>query len=164
MFVCTGTEANNLAYNIARTVTGRTGAVITDGSYHGNSIEIGALWRQGMEIQDDPDHVAAIEAPDAYRGPFGKDDPELGRKLTARAAPAIEELARSRHGLAMLMIDAIFDAPGIFTAPPGYLSELFNQVRAEGGLVVVDEVQSGLCRLGDKTIGVLRIRASCRIL
>ena len=53
----------------------------------------------------------------------------------------------------MLMIDAVFDAPGIFTAPPEYLEELFKQVRAVGGLVVVDEVQSGLCRLGDNYWG-----------
>ena len=32
-FVCTGTEANDLATQIARTVTGRYGMVVSEGSY-----------------------------------------------------------------------------------------------------------------------------------
>ena len=84
LFVCTGTEANDLAYNIARKVTGRRGAVVTDGAYHGNSIGIAELWPEGSATKEYPGHVAAIEPPDAYRGPLEANDPELGKKLAAR--------------------------------------------------------------------------------
>jgi len=43
MFVCTGTEANDLAFRIARTVTGNEGAVVTEEAYHGNSIVVTEL-------------------------------------------------------------------------------------------------------------------------
>ena len=148
MFVCTGTEANDLAYTIARTVTGKTGAVVSLGAYHGNSIGIADVSIDGAE-DSYPPHVKPIALPDTYRGPYGPDEPDIGKKLAALADQPINEMAASPHGLAMLMIDGIFDAPGIFTAPPRYLSELFARVHRSGGLVVADEVQSGLCRLGD---------------
>ena len=34
MFVCTGTEANDLAFRIARTVTGNEGAIVTEYATH----------------------------------------------------------------------------------------------------------------------------------
>ncbi|MDE2721593.1 aminotransferase class III-fold pyridoxal phosphate-dependent enzyme, partial [Candidatus Palauibacter polyketidifaciens] len=38
--VCSGTEANELALRMARTHTGRVGAVVLDGAYHGNSSSV----------------------------------------------------------------------------------------------------------------------------
>jgi 4-aminobutyrate aminotransferase-like enzyme len=49
----------------------------------------------------------------------------------------------------MMVIDSIFDAKGILTPPPAYQQAVYRKVRAAGGLIVADEVQSGLCRLGD---------------
>ena len=51
------------------------------------------------------------------------------------------------------MCDNIFSSNGIMTAPPEYLHGVYRRVRAAGGLVVADEVQSGLCRLGDHMWG-----------
>ena len=53
----------------------------------------------------------------------------------------------------MFMSDNIFLSNGIQTPPPQYLQEAYRRVRAAGGLAVADEVQSGLCRLGDHTWG-----------
>ncbi|MBT8060616.1 MAG: aminotransferase class III-fold pyridoxal phosphate-dependent enzyme, partial [Gammaproteobacteria bacterium] len=38
---------------------------------------------------------------------------------------------------------------GILTPRPEYLAAVYRAVREQGGLIVADEVQSGLCRLGD---------------
>ena len=35
MFTCTGSEANDLGYRIARAATGGTGVIVTDNAYHG---------------------------------------------------------------------------------------------------------------------------------
>ncbi len=153
IFVCTGTEANDLAYQIARSVTGREGAVVSDGAYHGNSFCVSGLSPYGKKPQDIPAHVATIPVPDLYRGPLLEGEADVGAKYAELARAAIDGLARSRFGLSMLMIDSIFDAPGTFTAPDGYLRELFALVRGQGGLIVADEVQSGLCRLGDHVWG-----------
>ena len=45
----------------------------------------------------------------------------------------------------------IFISNGVLTPPPEYFSQVYHRVRSAGGLVVADEVQSGLCRLGDNT-------------
>jgi len=48
LFVCTGTEANELAMRIARAVTGHNGAIVMEYSYHGNSTLIAELMRGVM--------------------------------------------------------------------------------------------------------------------
>ena len=44
-FVCTGTEANDLAYRMASTVTGHRGAIVTFQDYHGNFSTVAAQAR-----------------------------------------------------------------------------------------------------------------------
>ncbi len=143
-FACTGTEANALAYELARAVTGKTGVVVTDGSYHGNALAVADISLYSARPPEHRSFVSAIPPP----GQSCEDD-------AARAEPVIRARSRSPSGLAMLIIDPIFDAPGIFTAPAGYLAELSQIVRSEGGLVVMDEVQAGLTRLGDNMWGFM---------
>lgn len=139
LLVCTGSEANDLAYRIAQAVTGRDGVAVWEDCYHGNSSRTGAFSLYGKERASYPPGIAALSVPDSDSG--------------TQAEQAIEALSKSAQGLAMLMVDPIFDAAGIHTAPEGYLAKLFDLVRRRGGLVVVDEVQSGLCRLGDNIWG-----------
>ena len=68
---------------------------------------------------------------------------------------AIDELAEQGHKPAMMIIDSIYDAAGIHTPPPAYQQEVHEKVRAAGGLILCDEVQSGLTRLGDNFWGFI---------
>ncbi len=154
MMVCTGSEANDLAYQIARAVTGNDGALIIKGSYHGSSTLTRELSPE-ERVGGPADFVAELDAPDPYRGPLSNDDPRFGDHYAGLAAAAIGELAERGHKPAMLMIDSIYDSPGIFTPPPEFQRKLYAEVRAAGGLVVADEVQSGLCRLGDHYWGFM---------
>jgi len=149
MFVCTGTEANDLAFRIARTVTGNEGAIVTEAAYHGNSIVVTELSTEEYPAIDRPDYLEAVEAPNPYRGSYRYDEPELGEKYASFADQAIEKLAERGKRPAMFMCDNIFSSNGILTPPPEYLQGIYRRVRAAGGLIVADEVQSGLCRLGD---------------
>ncbi|MDT8319039.1 MAG: aminotransferase class III-fold pyridoxal phosphate-dependent enzyme [Xanthomonadales bacterium] len=153
MFVCTGTEANDLAFRIARTVTGNRGAIVSENAYHGNSMVVTELSTEEYPAQERPDYLAAIEPPDPYRGSYQYGDPDLGAKFAARAGTGIALLAERGVRPAMFINDGIFSSDGVLTAPAGYLAGVYTQVRAAGGLVVADEVQSGLCRLGDHTWG-----------
>jgi 4-aminobutyrate aminotransferase-like enzyme len=153
MFVCTGTEANDLAFRIARTVSGNQGAIVTEHAYHGNSMVVTELSTAEYPAAERPAYLAAIEAPNGLRGTFRYGEQELGSQYAARAGEAIAELAGRGIRPAMFLCDAIFDADGVLTAPRGYLQEIYQRVRAAGGLCVADEVQSGLCRLGDYTWG-----------
>ncbi len=139
LLVCTGSEANDLACRIAQAVTGKDGVAVWEDCYHGNSSRTGEISLYSKERGSYPPNVAALSVP--------------SRDESTQAEAAIETLSQSKHGLAMMMVDPIFDAAGIHTAPEGYLSKLFDLVRRRGGLVVADEVQSGLCRLGDNIWG-----------
>lgn len=154
-FVCTGTEANGLAYELARAATGSTGVVVTEGSYHGNILAVADISLYRTQPSNQPDFVRTIPHPDPSSGESEEEATYIAKAMVALAEPVLRAQARSRNGLAMLMIDPIFDAPGIFTAPPGYLSELSKIVHSAGGLVVADEIQSGLTRLGDNMWGFM---------
>ena len=140
VFACSGTEANALAYDIARTVTGKRGVVVSEGAYHGNALAVADFSDYQCQAATLPSFVRSIPVPRAT---------DNGVEVAEAATPVIEDLAQSEHGVAMVMIDSIFDAPGIFTAPPDYMPKLSETIRTHGGLVVMDEVQSGLTRLGE---------------
>lgn len=148
-FVCTGTEANDLAYRIASTVTGRRGMIATADAYHGNSTLV-STWSSDREPPGGwPGWIAFVEAPDAYRGPIGRDRTDFAGAYAALVTEAMDELAARGHEPAMMIVDPIYDARGILTPEPAYLQNVCGIVREAGGLVVADEVQSGLCRLGE---------------
>jgi 4-aminobutyrate aminotransferase-like enzyme len=153
MFVCTGTEANDLAFRIARTVTGNQGAIVVDNAYHGNSMVVTELSTAEYPASARPDYLVGIEPPNGYRGRWRHGDPEAGSKYGELVADGVEALASRGHTPAMFLCDTIFDSNGVLTAPPGYLARAGEEIRAAGGLYVADEVQAGLCRLGDNTWG-----------
>jgi 4-aminobutyrate aminotransferase-like enzyme len=152
--VCTGTEANDLATQIARTVTGHYGMVVSEDSYHGNSDLVLKLSTGSYPAKDRPDWLAAAEAPDTYRGSFraGSDvggDEALAERYAARVSEGVERLADRGYQPAAMLVDSSWDNNGLFIPPKGYLKRAASIVRAAGGLFIADEVQAGYCRLGD---------------
>ena len=146
MFVCTGTEANELAMRIARSVTGRSGTVVMSGSYHGNSTLIHELSAAAWPEDDLPSHVIAVEPPNTYRGPFR--GASAGRQYAQLVENAMDELDRRGEGTAAFLCDTIFDSQGTLEAPQDYFIDVYGKVRARGGLCIADEVQAGLARTG----------------
>jgi len=152
--VCTGTEANDLATQIARTVTGNVGMVVSEGSYHGNSDLVLKLSTSSYPAKDRPDWLAAALAPDTYRGPFRAGSEAGGEEaLAERYAAAVSEgvagLADRGYQPAAMLVDSSWDDNGLLIPPKGYLARAASIVRAAGGLFIADEVQAGYCRLGD---------------
>ena len=154
-FVCTGTEANDLAYRIAATVTGNTGAIVTSQAYHGNSWLVSQLSPESVAVEDRADFIVEVEPPYTYRGPFGEDHPDVSGAYAGLVDTAVEQLQERGKAPAMMMVDGIYDARGILTPEPAYLQQVYAKVRAAGGLMVADEVQSGLTRLGDNFWGFM---------
>jgi len=153
--VCTGTEANDLAYRIARAVTGNEGVICTAGSYHGNSTLVAELSPAFERVRPKPDFIVDVAPPDMYRGEIGKDDPDCIQKYADLVDDGIAELKDNDHQPAMMLIDSIYDCAGIHTPPPEYQQAVYEKVRAAGGLIVCDEVQSGLTRMGDNYWGFM---------
>jgi len=84
--------------------------------------------------------------PDLYRGRYGKDDPDAGRKY----AQDIKELIQfgTSGKLAGFIAESIQGVGGTIVFPDGYLKHAYEHVRAAGGLCVADEVQAGFGRTG----------------
>lgn len=140
MFVNSGSEANDLAWRMARAWSGQGGALVTAGAYHGVTEAIGALSPYDAGGDFHHPHVARITPP------MGD-----GRGADDRAADidrAVNELASAGYGIAATMIDPTLASDGILDAPAGWLETLFARVRAAGGLCIADEVQAGFGRLG----------------
>jgi len=149
-FVCTGTEANDLAIRIARVVSGHEGVVVSDDSYHGNSNVVGAASTCMYPKSEQPPWIATVPAPNGYRGEFRYGTPDLGRRYAAKIDDAIATLNGRGQGAAAWLCDIIFDSNGTILAPPGYLEYTAAAIRAAGGLFIADEVQSGFYRTGDE--------------
>jgi 4-aminobutyrate aminotransferase-like enzyme len=150
MFSCTGTEANELALRIARAVTGGTGVIVTDYSYHGNSQAISEI---STEYTRDalPPHVVAVPAPDVYRGRYRGED--AAERYAEHVGQGIETLRSRGIRPAALVLDTIISSEGVVAVPAGYLSRAAGRVRDAGGLFVADEVQPGLGRTGERFWG-----------
>ena len=85
-----------------------------------------------------PPWVEVADAPDAYRGG--------GRADAVEAACARLEERGIRVGA--LFVESGASVAGVRLPPEGFLSKAFEAVRRRGGIVVADEVQTGLGRLG----------------
>jgi len=148
VFTCTGSEANDLAVQIARHASGQQGVIVTESSYHGVSDLTRRLSTDSYPPQDRPDWLAVIEPPNLYRGPYRRDDPAAGQKYLAQACEELDRLQQRGFKPAAIMIDLIWDSNGPLTVPRDYLHGLCAEVRKRGGLIIADEVQSGYCRSG----------------
>ncbi|GLR67009.1 aminotransferase [Acidocella aquatica] len=155
LFVNSGSEANDAAWRIAKIVTGRGGALVMASAYHGVSDAVAALSPYyGPFAQPQAPFVQTLEPPDTYRGRFT--GAGAAAHYAADADRAIAALQASGHGVAALMIDSAFVSNGILNVPDGYFAAVAAKVRAAGGLVIGDEVQSGFGRMGDAFWGFAR--------
>ncbi len=146
LLVNSGSEANDLAWRIARAATGRAGAIVTACAYHGLTEATHALSPEEWADAERPAHVATVPAPDGYRGACRREEDGWAERYAAHIDGAVQALGR--RGLAAMYADPAFTSDGILAPPPGYLREAARRVRAAGGLLVADEVQAGHGRSG----------------
>ena len=147
-FVNSGSEANDIAWRMAREWTGNRGALTQEFAYHGVTEAIDALSPSAMRNAKLPDHVRTILGPDGYRGPFRRGLPDLGRLYAEDADRAIAALSEAGLKPAAVIIDSAFLTNGMIEPVPGYVAAVFDKVRKAGGLCIADEVQSGFGRMG----------------
>ena len=103
--VCTGTEANDLAVQIARAVTGQRGVLVSEASYHGNSALVNQLSLSDCPEAMREDWVGVVEPPNTYRGPYREGEhADCGALYAASVDDAIARLAADGHGTAAMLV------------------------------------------------------------
>lgn len=136
---CTGTEANEVAMLMARTVTGGEGFICTDAAYHGNSAAVRQLTRaRGAKL------VKPIQFPESYRC----DAEDKRQHFVDQVEAQIAAFESDGVKLAGMLICSLCANEGLPDIPAGFMHEASARVRAAGGVVIADEVQAGLGRSG----------------
>ena len=137
--------------------------IVQNHAYHGHTtgtIDISPYKFNGPGGDGAPDWVEISELADPYRGRFGYDDVKAGEKYAADVERAVGALAERGHGLAGFIAESFPSVGGQIEPPAGYLSSVYERVRAAGGLCIADEVQTGLGRLGNAYWGFETQQAS----
>ncbi len=155
-FVCSGSEANDLALRLARAATGRRGVITLDGAYHGNLgalIDISPYKFAGPGGAGAPRHVAVVPSPDPYRGLYREPEPGLAERYAAHVTEAASELAGRETPAAAFICESLLGCGGQIEPPSGYLAAAFERARSAGAVVIGDEVQVGFGRVGERFWG-----------
>lgn len=148
VFVCTGSEANELALRIARETTGHEGIISTSFAYHGNTAAVAQVSSLFTPPERRGPHVRTIPVIDPWRERQGRSDAELVEAYAAEVQKAIEDFHAHGVQLAGILLCTAQSAEGLPIVPAGYLERVARIVRAAGGLVIADEVQGGFGRFG----------------
>jgi 4-aminobutyrate aminotransferase-like enzyme/Ser/Thr protein kinase RdoA (MazF antagonist) len=149
--VCTGSEANDLALRISRQVTGRDDVIVIDGAYHGNTTAVTGISPnryKGAGGAGAPPTTHEVVTPDRYRGPFGYDDRDAGRRYADDVGRAVAGLRAAGREPAAFIAESLMGTAGTIVHPDGYLAGAFAHARDAGALCIADEVQVGFGRLG----------------
>ncbi len=152
-FVNSGSEANDLALMMARAYTGNYDVIALRNAYHGGNASAMSLTSHSTWKFNVPHSFGVQHAmmPDPYRGPYGHDDPDAGRKYAADVQSLVN--FGSSGQIAGFIAESIQGVGGSVVFPEGYLQEAFRHTRAAGGLCISDEVQTGFARTGEKFWG-----------
>lgn len=147
IMVCTGSEANDIALRMAQAVTGATGIIATDATYHGNTMAVSQLSTRRPPIGGRWPNIRLVPAPDALK-PLGGSLAAQPAAFAANVAAAIADLKDKGFGFSGLLLCPVFANEGLPVASPGFLDPTVAVVRAAGGLIIADEVQPGFGRVG----------------
>jgi 4-aminobutyrate aminotransferase-like enzyme/Ser/Thr protein kinase RdoA (MazF antagonist) len=150
-FVNSGSEANELALRLARAHTGAIDTIVMEAGYHGNTntaIDISPYKFNGPGGRGAPDWVQVTPMADTYRGPYKASDPDAGRKYAAHVGEAVDRIRERGRKVAAFICEIFPSVGGQIIPPAGYFRHAYELVRAEGGLCIADEVQTGLGRIG----------------
>ena len=146
-FVNSGSEANELAYRLAKAATGQRGMAVMEMGYHGNTnicIDLSSYKFDRKGGTGAPAYIRVVKAPDMYRCTGHTAESELIRQ----AEKQLNELHQSPFGLAGMIVEHIMSCAGQVPIPSTIAQAYARMVRSLGGVYIADEVQTGLGRVG----------------
>jgi len=143
-FTNSGAEAIDLAMMMARASTGNHDILALRNSYHGATYGAQAVTgvKSFRHNIGQLANIAFAADPNQYRGIFG-----------TGTQPYLEDMDRTidcatSGSLAGMFIEPVQGYGGIVEMPEGYIKAAARRVRAAGGLMIIDEVQSGFGKTG----------------
>ncbi|HQR25708.1 MAG TPA: 4-aminobutyrate--2-oxoglutarate transaminase [Nocardioides sp.] len=140
-----GAEAVENAVKIARSATGRDAVAVFDHAYHGRTNLTMAMTAKNMPYK----HRFGPFAGEVYRAPMSYPlrDGMSGEDAAARAIDVLDKQVGAEN-LAAVAIEPIQGEGGFIVPAEGFLPALAEWTRANGIVLIADEIQSGFCRTG----------------
>lgn len=151
---CTGSEANEAAIRIAKAYTGRYEVVSFVGNYHGMTMGSWAVTGYGGYFREPfgagPPGVTFLPTPYCYPVPgrprLPHKDPDTVAACIAFCEMMIEETTSGKP--AAIMLELIQSAAGVRMLPVEFVKAMRRICDERGALLIVDEAQTGIGRLG----------------
>ena len=148
MFLTSGSDSNEAAMAIAKRFTGGYEFASPAVSFHGMNDSTRAVtfsgWHEGYGPYS-PGHYPII-APYEYRCTFCKDRGGCDYSCLNTSFELLD--AQADGQLAGVITEPLFSAGGVIDLPDGWLRELKRRCEERGALLIVDEAQTGLAKLG----------------
>ena len=148
-FVNSGSEANELAIRMARTITRQRDMLAIEVGYHGNTnaaMEVSSYKFEGKGGSGKPETTHILPLPDPFRGRHSGDD--CGIEYANYAKKIIEHQKVIEEGIAGFIGESMVSCGGQIVPPKNYFKQVYKYVRDAGGLCIADEVQTGFGRMG----------------
>ncbi len=149
ILINTGSESNEVALRMAKLYTGGYEILGFLGSWHGMTAGAQAPTyshtRRGYGPAAPGHH--ALPAPYAYRCPIQHCNNNCDRSCLRVGMDLVDR--QSTGAPAAVIIEPVLSAAGIIDLPPGYMADLKKMCEERGYLLILDEAQTGLGRLGD---------------
>ncbi|SEC94554.1 4-aminobutyrate aminotransferase [Tenacibaculum sp. MAR_2009_124] len=148
-FVNSGSEANELAIRMAKANTNQKDIIASEVGYHGNSnmcIDISSYKFDGKGGTGAPEFTHIIPLPDTFRGKYTSSN--ASEQYVNEVKKKLELIKDKGRNVGAFIIEPIISCGGQVELPDGFLTEVYELVRKEGGLCISDEVQTGCGRMG----------------
>jgi len=152
MYMCTGSEANDLAIRIAQCWSGDTGIIVSREAYHGTSALTSGVSPALGSGQPLSPHTRLVAPPDFYRVQTTDQGAWFAREIQQQ----IDDMAAHGIKFAGFLADSIFSSDGVLPGQPGFLKQAIDVVHQNGGIFIADEVQPGFARTGEAFWGFAR--------
>ena len=148
LFSGSGSDSNEAAMAIAKRYTGGYEVASPVVSFHGMSDAARAVtfsgWHGGYGPYAPGNYP--IMAPYRYRCAFCKDRDACDYTCLDTSFELLDAQADGR--MAAVITEPLFSAGGVIEPPPGWLQELKLRCERRGMLLILDEAQTGLAKLG----------------
>ena len=151
-FVCTGSEANDLAYRIAQNYTNSKDVIVMDNAYHGHTnalIDLSPYKFKGKGGSGQKDYVHIADMPDGLRGEWKYSEKNWVNKYILQVKKMVKDIYKDNKKLSCFFAESILGCGGQVVLPPNYLKEVFKIIRKKNALCIIDEVQTGFGRVGN---------------
>jgi 2,2-dialkylglycine decarboxylase (pyruvate) len=148
MFLSTGGEANEAALRMAKLFSGRFEVAALTRSWHGVTAGVAAHTHAGGRRGYGPASPGAfaLPAPYAYRCPIRHCDGSCDCSCLEAGFELFDQASVGSQ--AAVLAEPVLSAGGVIVPPPGYFLRLAELCEERDMLMVLDECQTGLGRLG----------------